>query len=110
MGFLQRIRGSTLETVHKRAAKTIHKFPKSTCADNFLNNANWKNVSYIYKRHVACLTHKIYYNKCPDTLKDLVMKSESLRTTRNCCKVDLTRPKNKRWQKFIQAQGSIDVE
>ena len=82
-----------IETVHKRAAKIIHKLPKSTPADNVLEKANWKTVDYIYKRRVACLTHKIYYNKCPNALKDLVTKTKSQISTRNSCKVDLTRSK-----------------
>ena len=82
-----------IEAVHKRAARIIYKLPKSTPADKVLEKANWKTVSYIYKRRVACLTHKIYYKKCPVALNDLVTKPQSLRTTRNSCKVDLTRPK-----------------
>ena len=38
-----------IETVHKRAAKIIHKLPKSTPVDNILEKANWKTVDYIYK-------------------------------------------------------------
>ena len=82
-----------IETVHKRAAKITHKLPKPTPADNVLERANWKTVDYIYKRCVACLTHKIYHNKCPNALKDLVTKSKSQRSSWKSCKVDLTRSK-----------------
>ena len=82
-----------IETVHKRAAKIIHKLPKSTPAEIILEKANWKTVDYIYKRRVACLTHKIYNNKCPNALKGLVIKTKSQRSSRNCYKVDLTRSK-----------------
>ena len=82
-----------IETVHKRAAKIIHTLPKSTPADNILERANWKTVGYIYKRRVACLTHKIYHNKCPNALKDLVTRTKPQRSSRNSCKVNLTRSK-----------------
>ena len=82
-----------IETVHKRAAKIIHKLSKSTPAEIILEKANWKTVDYIYKRRVACLTHKIYNNKCPNALKGLVIKTKSQRSSRNCCKVKLTRSK-----------------
>ena len=80
-----------IEPVHKRAAKIIHKLPKSTHADIVLEKANWKTVDYIYKRRLACLTHKIYNNKCPNALKDLVIKTISQISSRNSCKVDLIR-------------------
>ena len=82
-----------IETVHKRAARIIYKLPKLIPADNVLKKANWKTVHYIYKRRLACLTHKIYNNKCPNALKNLVMKTKSHRSSRDSCKVDLTRPK-----------------
>ena len=80
-----------IEPVHKRAAEIIHKLPKSTHADIVLEKANWKTVDYIYKRRLACLTHKIYNNKCPNALKDFVIKTISQISSRNSCKVDLIR-------------------
>ena len=82
-----------IETMHKRAARIIYKLPKSIPADNVLKKANWKTVDYIYKRRLTCLAHKIYNNKCPNALKNLAMKTKSHRSSRNSCKVDLTRPK-----------------
>ena len=82
-----------IETVHKRAARIIYKLLKSILAENVLKKATWKTVDYIYKRRLAYLAHKIYNNKCPNALKNLVMKTKSHRSSRNSCKVDLTRPK-----------------
>ena len=45
--------------------------------DDILQKANLKFGGYIYKILVACLTHKVYNNKCPNILKDLAVETVS---------------------------------
>ena len=52
-----------LENVHFRAAILIHKIHPSVRKIDVLQMANWKSVSYMYKRRVACLTHQTLYDK-----------------------------------------------
>ena len=96
-----------IETVHRRAAKLIHKLPKSTPVDKILEKANWKSIDYIYKRRVACLTHKINNNKCPRVLNDLVIKTKSQRATRNSCKLHLTRSKTNMGRNSFKHRAAI---
>ena len=66
-----------LERIHKRAAKIVYKLPKSLQDHKVLETVNWKSVEYMYKGRVACITHKLYYEKSPDTMKDLIERSKS---------------------------------
>ena len=48
-----------LERIHKRAAKLVHKLPKSLQDHKILETVNWKYVEYMYKQRVACKAHKL---------------------------------------------------
>ena len=63
-----------LERVHRTASRIIHKITR-TCPDSeILKIAKRKSVAYIYKRRIACLTHKAYYESCPDAISKLIEK------------------------------------
>ena len=66
-----------LERIHKRAAKIVYKLPKSVQDHKVQETVNWKSVEYMYKGRVACITQKLYYEKSPDTMKDLIERSKS---------------------------------
>ena len=73
-----------IEKLHIRAAQLIHRIPETTVDHEVLRIANWKPVSYIYKRRLATIMHQVYYNNTPDLVKDLFAKRTSgrnLRTT-----------------------------
>ena len=45
-----------LEDTHARAARFIHKIPETVPDHWVLDNENWENIFYLYKRRVACIT------------------------------------------------------
>ena len=59
-----------LENVHIRAARLIHKIHPSIPKTDVLQMANWKSISYMYKRRVACLTHQARYDKDQDLVNN----------------------------------------
>ena len=61
-----------LERVHRRAAKLIHDILTSTPVDQILDQAKWKDIKYLYKKRVACLTHRAYYREAPEEIKSLI--------------------------------------
>ena len=79
---------NSIERTHVRAARFIFRLKKSTPDLAVLNTANWKPISYYYKRSVACKAYKIYYGLSSPLLSDLLQKS-TRRATRNALKVDL---------------------
>ena len=81
----------SLERVHRRAAKLIHNIPTLIPENQILDKAKWKDIKYLYKRRVACLTHKAYYGETPEEIKPLIKKSETKRSLRDNLKIKLPR-------------------
>ena len=80
---------NSIEKIHVRAAKFIHRIKKSTPDTAVLEKVKWKPIVHYYKRSLACKAYKIYNGLSSPLLTDLLKKSESTRVTRNAFKVDL---------------------
>ena len=81
---------SSLERVHQRAAKLTHNIPTSIPENQILDKAKWKDIKYLYKQRVTCLTH-IPYGEVPEEIKSLIKKSETKRSLRDNLKVEFPR-------------------
>ena len=58
----QHLTFNELEKIHEKAARLIYKIP---AARDPLSSANWKSLSYIYKRRLSLVMHDIYYENAP---------------------------------------------
>ena len=56
-----------LEEIHAKAAKIIHRLPNNLSTYEALDKAKWMPLSYIYKRRLLCLMHKVYYKQIDET-------------------------------------------
>jgi len=56
----------TLNAIHAKAARLIHKLPENLSTEESLERVNWMPISYLYKRRLLCLMHKIF-NNCIDS-------------------------------------------
>ena len=54
---------SPLEDIHVKAAKLIHRLPSSLSNHETLNKVKWMPISYIYKRRLLCMMHKVYHQQ-----------------------------------------------
>ena len=75
-----------------RAARIINKIPKTVKDENVLKSVNWKDLAYIYKQRLICFSHKAYYNQCPGSIANLLVKKQSHRNMRDNMQVHLLRP------------------
>ena len=97
-----------LENVHIRAARPIHKIHPSISKADVLQTANWKSVSYMYKRTVACLTHQALYDKeLSADIQDLVTIQSTTRNMRNNLKLAPQRPKIEYGRKTFKQRAAI---
>ena len=98
---------SSLERVHRRAAKLIHNIPTSIPENQILDKAKWKDIKYLYKRRVACLTHKAYYGETPEEIKFLIKKSETKRSLRDNLKIELPRSRTELGKRSFKHHAAI---
>lgn len=98
---------SPLERVHRRAAKLIHNIPTSIPEDQILDKAKWKDIEYLYKRRVACLTHKAYYGEAPEEINCLIKKSEAKRSLRDNLKIELPRSRTELGKRSFKRHAAI---
>ena len=56
----------TLEHLHLKAAKLVHKLPTETPDTDVLELVKWKPLVYIYKRRLASIMYQVYHNSLPD--------------------------------------------
>ena len=82
-----------LEDTHVRAARIIHKIPETVPDHWVLDNVNWKNTFYLYKRRIACITFQAYYELSPEPINELIQKSTLQRSLRDTMKPFVNRPK-----------------
>lgn len=78
---------SSVEKVHIRAARFIHRIKKSVSDVYVLSLVKWKDFAYYYKRSIACKVYKIYNNLCSPLLTCFINKSSN-RKNRNSFKID----------------------
>ena len=76
-----------------RAARIIHKIPEPVPDHWVLDNINWKNIFYLYKRRVACITFQAYHELSPEPINKLIQKSTLKRSLRDNMKLFVNRPK-----------------
>ena len=50
------------EAIHARAARFINNLLKELPDEESLKRANWQPLSYIYKRRLLTIMHKVHYN------------------------------------------------
>ena len=80
---------NSIEKIHTRAARYIHRVKKSTPNTEIMKLVNWSSIETYYKRSLVCKAYKIYNNLSSPLLKNLISKTKSRRETRNLFKVDL---------------------
>ena len=97
---------NSIEKIRVRATRFIFHLKKSTPNLTVLNTANWKPISYYYKRSLACKTYKIYHGLTSPLLSDLLHKSTQ-RTTRNLLKVDLPSFKYVDYKRLFRYRAAI---
>ena len=66
----------TLESIHARAARFIYSLPKTLSDEESIVRANWQPLSYIYKRRLLTVMHKVYYNTGDEAIQSLFIKSQ----------------------------------
>ena len=84
-----------LEHTHVRAARIIHKIPETVPDHWVLDNINWKNIFYLYKRRVACIAFQACHELSPEPINKLLQKSTLKRSLRDNMKLFVNRPKLK---------------
>ena len=52
-----------MEEIHVKAAKLIHRLGSNLSSFETLKKANWMPISYLYKRRLLCLMHKVYHKQ-----------------------------------------------
>lgn len=73
----------SLDTIHAKAAKIIHRLPDNLVSTNaILDRVRWMPISYLYKRRLLCLMHKVYYNLVDPDICSLFYHPDPSRTTR----------------------------
>jgi len=51
-----------LDEIHTEASRTIFNLDNQLSYEECLLKANWHTITYLYKRRLLCMMHKIYYN------------------------------------------------
>ena len=105
---------NSIKRTHVLAARFIFRLKKSTPDLAVLIKANWKLISYYYKRSIACKGYKIYksslllgwYRLSSPLLPDMLQKS-TRRTTRNALKVDLPTFKYPEYKRLFRYRAAI---
>ena len=57
----------TLEHLHLKAAKLVHKLPTETPDTDVLDFVKWKPLVYIYKRRLTSIMYLVYHNSLPNS-------------------------------------------
>ena len=60
-----------LEEIHVKAAKIIHRLPSNLSNYETLDIVKWMPLSYIYKRRLLCLMHKVYYKQIDKNIQSM---------------------------------------
>ena len=65
--------------IHIKAARFICKIKKSTPDSLVIEQAHWQQISWYYKKRVACITHQLYHNDPDSTLINIKRSERELR-------------------------------
>ena len=74
---------NSLEDVHIRAGRTIHKLKPSVKDNEILSKIGWSPLQYIYKKRLVTIMHEVYHNKVHQKLGSLFEKEAKQRALRN---------------------------
>ena len=50
-----------LDELHAKAARKIYQLDSNLTDENSLKEAGWMSMSYMYKRRLLCIMHKVFY-------------------------------------------------
>ena len=92
-----------LEKIHERAARLIYNIP---AARDPLSSANWKSLSYIYKRRLSLVMHDIYYENAPKELTEMFQKQHTQRG-RNQHNLVIQRPRSEHGRNSLIYRGPL---
>ena len=72
-----------LDDNHARAARLMHNLPRNLSNEESLARANWQPISFLYKRRLLTLMHRIYHGTAEKSIAQMLQKkdSEKQRTT-----------------------------
>ena len=72
-----------LESIHAHAARIIYDLPNHVNDDESIVQANWKPLSFYYKRRILCLMHQVYYEKGEECIAKRFRKVNKCYSLRN---------------------------
>lgn len=96
-----------IESIHLKAARFIGRIKKNVSDETVLKTCNWKQVSWYYKRRVACLTYNIYNELSPSPLASLVEKRSTTRCTRKNMLIKQPQFKTIRYKTSFRYRASV---
>ena len=73
----------SLESIHAHAAKIIYDLPNHVNEHESIVHANWKPLSFYYKRRILCLVQQIYYEKGEECIAERFQKVNKSYALRN---------------------------
>ena len=79
-----------LEDNHARAARLIHNLSRNLSNEENLARANWQPISFLYKRRLLTLMHKIYFGQADQSIVQMFQKKD---------------PEKQRTRKKLQFEG-----
>ena len=92
-----------LEKIRERAARLIYNIP---AARDPLSSANWKSLSYIYKRRLSLVMHDIYYENAPKEFTEIFQRQHTQRG-RNQHKLVIQRPRTEHGRNSLRYRGPL---
>ena len=70
----------------------INKVRRTTKKEDVSQTVKCKDLSYMYKRRITCISHKVYNNNLIDEIQNLLKKKEYKPGMRDCTQFVLPRP------------------
>ena len=106
MGLLLRLSDESLELVHLRAARLIHKLPRDMEDETVLINASWIPLKYFYCSRILSITHRAFYNLELGDINSLVVKNASY-SPRKSLNVVVCRPRTEQGRRSFKHGAAI---
>ena len=96
---------SEINSIHMKAARFICKIKNTVPQHQVLEQSQWRSISWYYKRRIACVTHKLYYE---DTkISTLIKKQPARRVLRNNLQIVQPQFKTMRYKNSFSYRASI---
>ena len=71
-----------LEQIHVKAAKLIHGLASNLSSFETLKKANWMPISYIYKRRLLCMMHRVYHQQIDEGFESMFSRDNGQFTSK----------------------------